>query len=110
MKLLFIMETIRARGAERVAAILANQLAAMSHDVYLVCTGFVRGDEFPLNDNILYTGSNRYEAISGICSCTLYTKKAKRNRTRLHPFSRNSPYSFFYNRGMYRIIRPTVFF
>ena len=34
MKLLFIMETIRARGAERVAAILANQLAAMSHDVY----------------------------------------------------------------------------
>lgn len=42
MKLLFIMETIRARGAERVAAILANQLAAMSHDVYLVCTGFVR--------------------------------------------------------------------
>ena len=48
MKLLFIMETIRARGAERVAAILANQLAAMSHDVYLVCTGFVRGDEYPL--------------------------------------------------------------
>lgn len=46
------METIRARGAERVAAILANQLAAMSHDVYLVCTGFVRWDEFPLNDNI----------------------------------------------------------
>ena len=52
MKLLFIMETIRARGAERVAAILANQLAAMSHDVYLVCTGFVRGDEYPLNDSI----------------------------------------------------------
>ena len=52
MKLLFFMETVRARGAERVAAILTEQLAAMSHEVYFVCTGFIRGDEFPLSENV----------------------------------------------------------
>lgn len=52
MKLLFIMETMRARGAERVASILTEELASMSHDVYLICTGFVRGEEYSLTDKI----------------------------------------------------------
>ncbi len=52
MKLLFILETLRTRGAERVTAVLSEQLAGLSHDVYLICTGFVRGDEYPLADNI----------------------------------------------------------
>lgn len=52
MKLLFIMQTIRARGAERVASILTEQLSELSHDVYLICTGFVRGDEYPLSENV----------------------------------------------------------
>ena len=52
MKILFIMQTIRARGAERVASILSGQLADMSHDVYLICTGFERGDEYPISENV----------------------------------------------------------
>ena len=32
MKLLFIMETMRARGAERVTSILIEQLSKLSHD------------------------------------------------------------------------------
>ena len=49
MKILFIMQTIRIHGAERVASVLTEQLATLSHEVYLVCTGFERGEEFPLS-------------------------------------------------------------
>ncbi len=52
MKILFVMQTIRVHGAERVASILTGQLADMSHDVYLICTGFERGDEYPLSQNV----------------------------------------------------------
>ena len=52
MKILFVMQTIRVRGAERVASVLSGQLADMSHDVYLICTGFERGDEYPLSQNV----------------------------------------------------------
>ena len=46
------MQTIRARGAERVASILTEQLSNLSHDVYLICTGFERGEEYPLSENV----------------------------------------------------------
>lgn len=52
MRLLFIMETMRARGAERVASVLAARLASMHHEVFIVCTGFVRGEEFSLPSNV----------------------------------------------------------
>ena len=52
MKLLFIMQTMRARGAERVTSVLVEELAEMSHDVYILCTGFVRGEEFPFSDKV----------------------------------------------------------
>lgn len=52
MKILFIMQTIRAQGAERVASILSGELADMSHDVHLICTGFTRGNEFPLSEKV----------------------------------------------------------
>ncbi len=50
MKLLFIMQTMRARGAERVASVLTEELADMGHELYMICTGYVRGDEFPLSE------------------------------------------------------------
>ena len=46
------MQMIRGRGAERVASILAEQLSYMSHDVYMICTGFVRGNEYPLPETV----------------------------------------------------------
>ena len=52
MRLLFVIETIRARGAERITAILTEQLAELFHDVYLICTGFVRGDEYPVSPKV----------------------------------------------------------
>ena len=52
MKLLFIMQTIRARGAERVASVLTSQLTSMGHKVYLICIGFVRGEEYAVDDRV----------------------------------------------------------
>ena len=46
------MQTLHARGAERVTSILADQLASMSHDVHVICTGFDRGQEFPMSDHV----------------------------------------------------------
>lgn len=46
------MQTIFARGAERVPSILTGQLAGMTHDAHLVCTRFVRGDEYPLSKDV----------------------------------------------------------
>ncbi len=50
MKIMFIMQTMRTRGAERVTSILIEQLAKTSHEIYLICTGFTRGEEFPVPD------------------------------------------------------------
>lgn len=52
MRILFVMQTMRARGAERVASVLVEQFAKMPHEIFLICTGFERGDEFPIPDNI----------------------------------------------------------
>ena len=46
------METMRVRGAERVASVLSKELASMHHTVYLIITGFERGSEFPISDDI----------------------------------------------------------